>query len=313
MGKTTFKQLTTFRIGGKIKYYRKVSNDSEIISAIKFARENNLQIFIIGEGSDILVSDNDFNGLVIKYIGKKIKLDNHLIIAEAGEVWDDLVKYAVKNNLQGIECLSGIPGTVGAAPIQNIGAYGQELKDIFVSLKAYDVDNEKFVEFSNDDCKFKYRESIFKTREYWQKFLITEVKFKLNKYEDKELDLQDIRNEILRVRSEKFENPKIVGNAGSFFKNPTVNDETLKLLLERFSDLKHFGLKLSAGWLIEKVGWKGKNYKSAGVSKAHALILVNPEGRAKAQDVLELSEKIIEDVHGKFGIELEREVQLINF
>lgn len=317
MGQKNFRDLTTFRIGGVIKNYREVKSKDEISVVISFAKKNKLPIFILGDGSDILVSDKDFEGMVIKYVGNSISRLNNILTVEAGMNWDSLVEYSVKNNLQGMECLSGIPGTVGSSPIQNIGAYGQELKDTFLSLTAYDIEKETFIKFSKNDCEFGYRESFFKKKENWQKYVICDVTFKLSTYKDKDLKLQDIRNEILRVRSEKFENPKEVGNAGSFFKNPIINSNKKDELEKKFPDIKTFSFddkyKISAGWLIEKAGWKGKKYKTAGVSPRHALILINPEGTAKAEDVFDLSEKIIEDVNNKFDIKLEREVQLINF
>lgn len=290
-----FKDLTTFKIGGPIKHFFEVKNDEEIIKAGKFAKENNLKIFILGGGSDILVSDKGFDGVVVKYIGNSVQRIGDRVTAEAGVKWDDLVKFSIEHNLQGLECMSGIPGTVGASPIQNIGAYGQEVKDTLLNLTAFDFEIEKFVNFSNTDCEFGYRESFFKKPENWQKYLITFVTFKLKEYKDNDLSLQNIRDEILRVRNEKLEDPKEVGNAGSFFKNPVVENH-----------------KLSAGSLIDKAGWKGKSFKGAAVSGKNALILINKSGKAKSSDVLELSQKIIVDVKKKFGVVLEREVQCIN-
>ncbi len=335
-GEVSFKKLTTFRIGGNIKKYFEVKTRREIDSAIKYAKSNNLSIFIIGDGSDLLVSDKNYDGMVIKYIGKSYKWNvlPSIVSFQAGMSWDEAVLFTTKRNLQGIECLSGIPGTVGAAPIQNIGAYGQELKDTFISLKAYDLEKRKFVNFNKEDCRFSYRESIFKDKEYWQKYLITEVTFQLVKNGKPEVKyeslknylvklkitsptLSDVRNAVIEIRKGKFENPKEVGNAGSFFKNPIVSKEQKEQLKKDYPDIKTFpfekSFKIAAGWLIEKADWKGKKYKSAAVSPKHALILINPEGNAKAEDVYELSEKIIADIYNKFDIKLEREVQLINF
>jgi len=289
-----FKDLTTFKIGGPIKHFFEVKSDEEIIKASQLAKKDNLKIFILGKGSDILVSDREFDGLVIKYTGKNIERTGNKVIAGAGVRWDDLVKFSVEHNLQGLECLSGIPGTVGASPVQNLGAYGQEVKDTLLNLGAFDFKSEKFVNFSSKDCEFGYRESFFKKPENWQKYLITSVTFKLSKYEDTDLSLQNIRDEILRVRGEKLEDPKEVGNAGSFFKNPIVE-----------------GHKISAGWLIEKAGWKGKTYKGVGVSSKNALILINKSGKASSSDVYDLSKRIINDVKKKFGVTLEPEVQFI--
>ena len=292
-----FKDLTTFKIGGPIKHFFEVKSDKEIIEAGEFAKKNNLKIFILGGGSDILVNDKGFDGVVVKYTGKDIKLENDSVVsAQAGLSWDELVKFSVEHNLQGLECMSGIPGTVGASPIQNIGAYGEEVKDTLLSLRAFEFKSGKFLNFSNKDCEFGYRDSFFKKPENWQKYLIFSVSFKLTKYEDADLSLQNIRDEILRVRGEKLENPKEVGNAGSFFKNPIVENH-----------------KLSAGLLIDKAGWKGKSYKGAAVSSKNALILINKSGKASSSDVLKLSKKIIEDVKKKFGVTLEPEVQFVGF
>lgn len=334
----SLKTLATFRVGGNARYLLEVDSKDELIEAISFAEGKNLPIFVLGGGSDILVSDKNFDGVVIRYVGKGLKLKAEglkvLITAEAGMTWDDLVDYAVRKNLQGIECLSGIPGTVGAAPIQNIGAYGQELKDTFVSLNAYSIDKRKFVKFTKKDCGFSYRESIFKKKENWQKYIIIDATFSLKKNAKPDVNydslktylgqknvknptLQEVRSAILAIRASKFENPEDVGNAGSFFKNPTVDKKLADELKKRFPDipLREQGenYKGSAGWFVEMAGWKGKTYKTAGVSPRHALVLINPNGDAKASDILELSEKIKDDVYKKFGVKLEREVQLINF
>lgn len=335
----TFKDLTTFRIGGKIKYFIEVRNVAQIKEVVSFARNKKLPIFIIGGGSDILAGDKDFDGVVMRYVGKiiktrKLRALKFLVSAEAGVTWDDLVKYAVSKNLQGIECLSGIPGTVGAAPIQNIGAYGQELKDVFVGLRAYDIAKGKIVAFDKQNCQFSYRESIFKTNIYWQKFIITSITLKLDKRKKPEIkydslknyfaernvknpSLKQIRLAVCDIRANKFEEPKDVGNAGSFFKNPIIGKKQGERLKEKFSKielikLENGNFKGFAGWFIESAGWKGKIYKNAGVSSKHALILVNRDGKATSQDIFDLSEKIISDVYKKFGIKLEREVQMVN-
>lgn len=333
-----FKDLTTFRIGGKIKNFVEVKSEADIKKAVAFAKKNNLKIFILGGGSDILVSDKEFKGLVIKYIGKnigiKIQGQKALVMAEAGLNWDDLVANTVKKGLQGLECLSGIPGSVGASPIQNIGAYGFELKDTFVSLKAYDLVNNKFVEFDKKACEFGYRESFFKKPDNWQKYLILSVTLALikngkpvvrydslkNYLAERQIvnpSINDVRNAVLSLRSQKLENPDKVANAGSFFKNPIIDKNTLEDLLKKYPDIPNFAFgndyKLFAGWLIEKAGWKGKSFKNAAVSSKNALVLVNPEGKATSKEILSLQNKIQRDVFTKFGINLEAEVQLIGF
>lgn len=312
----SFKDLTTLKIGGKIKYFFEVKTKEELVEKVNFALSENLPIFTIGGGTDIAVDDKYFEGVVIKYISKNVLFKESLVTAEAGKNWDKLVEETVSKNLKGIECLSGIPGTVGAAPIQNIGAYGQELSDTLVSLTAYDIKNRKFVQFDNKQCEFGYRESFFKNKENWQKYIITDITLKLSKYDDKDLELQTIRNEILRVRSEKLEDPNEIPNAGSFFKNPIVDIQTKQRLENQFPGIASFTFqdkyKLSAGWLIEKTGWKGKKLGPVAVSAKHALIIVNPEGKGSFKDVKNLSDTIISDVNKMFGITLEPEVQYIN-
>ncbi len=324
-----FSDITSFKVGGKIKKYFEVKTRKEIDGAINYAKENNLQIFIVGDGTDILVSDKDFNGVVIKFTGNGYKLNEAKdirITAQAGMKWDDLVEYAVRNEYQGIECMSGIPGTVGASPVQNIGAYGQEVKDTLISLRAFEFKTGKFIDISNKDCEFGYRESFFKKPENWQKYLITSVTFKLNrnnnpvvKYESllnylnerniNNPSLEQIRNAVLTLRKEKLENPDEFGNAGSFFKNPVVDKEVHGIPGYPFGNK----YKLFAGWLINKTGWKGKSYKGAGVSSKNALFIINKSGKAKSSDIAELAQKIIESVKEKFGIVLEPEVQFIGF
>lgn len=331
-----FADITTFHIGGPIKNYFEVKNEEEVRKAVDFAKKNNLPLFIIGGGSDILAGDKEFNGVVIKYTGRDITyLGDGRVKAEAGADWDSLVAFAVEKNLQGIECLSGIPGTVGASPIQNIGAYGQELKNTFLSLTAFDIDRNKFVEFGKEDCDFGYRESVFKRPDHWQKFIITDITLKLTEngkpqvaYDSlknylaenniKNPSLQEVCESVKKIRAGKFENPNESGSAGSFFKNPVLSKVVLGKLKNKYPDIpaiiqKDGMFKCSAGWFIEAAGWKGKKYKNAAVSKMHSLILLNPEFKATAFEVMELSEKIIKDVKEKFGIELEREVQMVNF
>ena len=335
----SLKDYTTFKTGGSAKYLIEVKSKKEIVKAVDFAKKEKLPIFVLGGGSDILVSDEDFKGVVIRYTGEKLKVISNkskaTVTAEAGMGWDKLVHETVKRNLQGIESLSGIPGTVGASPIQNIGAYGQELKDSFVSLTAYDVEGEKFVEFDKEKCEFSYRESFFKKRANWQKFVITEITLELAKDGKPEVkyaslinylnekgikvpNLEQIRDAVLTLRGAKLEDPKVIGNAGSFFKNPIIEKGKLEKLVEEYPSLPFYEMpngfiKLFSGWLIEKAGWKGKSYGAARVSEKNALVITNPEGKATAKEIKALSEAISKDVFNKFGVTLEPEVQYINF
>lgn len=309
-----FKDLTTFKIGGSIRYFFRVNDLDDLIEKVLFAKRRKLPIFVIGGGSNILVTDKYFNGVVIRYVENKIEINNDIVTAKAGVIWDKLVKFTVDNMLQGVECLSGIPGTVGASPIQNIGAYGQELSDTFVSLKAYDIQNERLVVFNKNECKFGYRESIFKQQSHWQKYVILEVSFKLKKFEG--VDLLKSRNDILKLRKQKLEDPKKVPNAGSFFKNPFISLNKKLDLEKKYSDMQFYPVKnkykISAGFLIEKAGWKGRKMGSAQVSPKHALIITNPNGKSKFDDVKKIADSIISDVYRLFGIKLKPEVQYIN-
>lgn len=329
--------LTTFRIGGRAKYFIEVKDSRELSAAVEFAKEKGLPIFILGGGSNILVGDKGFGGVVIKFSGDAIefkKKDGKVLVeAQAGAVWDDLVKEAVERGLYGIECLSGIPGSVGAAPVQNIGAYGQELEDVFSHLEAFDLKKHKIVRFERQDCKFGYRDSVFKRDENKGRYFIVRVGLELNKkgspnitynslkgyLEEKGIDnpdLDETRKAIITLRKKRLEDPGKIANTGSFFKNPIVDDELFNKLKNKYDDMPFFKLnshyKLFAGWLVEKAGWKGKKYRGAKVSDKHALVITNPSGKAKAKDIKDLSDKIRGDVLEKFGVELEPEVQFVN-
>ncbi|MBI2066262.1 UDP-N-acetylmuramate--L-alanine ligase [Candidatus Woesebacteria bacterium] len=334
-----FRNLTTFKIGGKARYLAEVRDREELRGAVSFAKEKGLPIFVLGGGSDILISDSDFNGVVIKYVGDGVNFEEKdgevLVTGEAGLDWDKFVKLSVERDLQGMECLSGIPGTVGASPIQNIGAYGQELKDTFVSLTAYDTKEEKFVNFDKEDCQFSYRESIFKKPGARGRYLITDITLKLRKdtepfvryqslkafLKERNIDspsLSEVREAVLELRGQKLVDPGVIGNAGSFFKNPIVGKDTVLKLQQSYPQIPFYEtngdkVKIYAGWLIEHAGWKGKRYKNAGVSDKSALVITNPEGKATAKEVMELAGKISQDVYKKFGVKLEPEVQYITF
>lgn len=337
--KVPFSKLTTFKIGGEARYLAEVKNKDDVRKAVSFAKKQDLPIFVLGGGSDILVSDSGFGGVVIKYRGDSVKFNKKdgevLITAEAGLSWDKLVEMTVAKNLQGIECLSGIPGTVGASPIQNIGAYGQELKDSFVSLTAYDSKEEKFVVLDKEACEFSYRESIFKNPKNRGRYVIVDVTLRLIKdgkpllaYESlknflrqegiENPTLGQVREAVGALRGKKLDDPRIIGNAGSFFKNPIIEREAFEVLKKKhpeisFHDIGERKVKLFAGWLVENAGWRGKSYGNAKVSDKNALVIVNPEGKATAKEVRELAEKISNDVFQKFGVRLEPEVQYLGF
>jgi UDP-N-acetylmuramate dehydrogenase len=299
--------------------------------------DKNLSMYeklVLGGGSNILFTA-DFDGLVIKNELNGIEVVNEndeevFLKAGAGVVWHELVMYAVARNYGGIENLALIPGTVGASPMQNIGAYGVEIKDTFHELEAVQIDNEHLVRFGHADCAFGYRESVFKNL-YKNQFIITSVTYRLKKNPvintsygaiEKELELMKVENPdiksvaeaVMRIRSSKLPDPARLGNAGSFFKNPELEKRDFEQLKSTYTDIVGYPLsndkvKLAAGWLIEKAGWKGFRKGDAGVHDQQALVLVN-HGRAKGYDIFELSEEIIHSVHEKFGVWLHREVNV---
>ena len=342
MGKKTFginiregvelARLTTFGLGGVAQYYAEVSNGRQLEKAVEFAKQRGLSFFVLGGGSDILVSDKGTTGLVIRLVNKDVKFEGERVVAGAGAVWDEVVRQAVERDLQGIECLSAIPGTVGGAPVQNIGAYGQELKDTFEGLVAYDTKQRSFVEMKKSECGFGYRESVFK--KVRGRYIIFEVILKLKKrgvstvcygslvdyFERlgvKKPSLQQVRDAVVDIRLQKLEDWNENGNAGSFFKNPVVSAGEYEKLKRKYRDIPGFVsgslVKIPAGWLIEQAGWKGKRYKSAAVSKKHALVLINPGRRGRAEDVRSLAKRIVRDINRKFNIKLEPEVQFVGF
>jgi UDP-N-acetylmuramate dehydrogenase len=291
-------------------------------------------LLVLGGGSNILLTRN-VEGLVLKIaIGgiDEVKEDNtHIYVrAGAGENWHEFVQYTMKRNWGGLENLSLIPGNVGATPIQNIGAYGVELKDVFYELEAYDRRGKKVYTFGVNDCQFGYRDSIFKSAEKGR-YIILNVTFILNKVpvlktsygaireELKKMGVQsptirDISEAVIKIRRSKLPDPSDIGNAGSFFKNPVVDQKLFLSISAKYPDMPAYphedqSVKLAAGWLIEQCGWKGYRKGDAGVHKDQALVLVN-YGKATGKEIFELSEKVAASVQKKFGIVLEREVNV---
>jgi len=330
----SLKQHNTFGIDARAKYFFEFT---EIEDLLVFLNSNESlkeeKLIVIGEGSNILFL-NDFDGLIIhpNIPGiQVVKEDRQNIWLEvgAGEVWDELVQYAVDFGLGGVENLSLIPGSVGAAPVQNIGAYGQEVGNVVVKVNGFDLNTMAKREFSAGQCEFGYRNSIFK-RTFKNSFIITSVVFKLEKFpeyvlnygqvEEKasakgEINLSTIRKAVIEIRQSKLPDVKELGNAGSFFKNPEVHSELTEKLKREFDNLpvypaKNGKSKLAAGWLIEKAGWKGVRDGEIGVHEKQALVLVN-YGNATGQQIYDFSEKIKQSVFEKFGVELEREVNCV--
>ncbi|MBN8856141.1 MAG: UDP-N-acetylenolpyruvoylglucosamine reductase [Sphingobacteriales bacterium 50-39] len=290
---------------------------------------------ILGGGSNILFT-HDIDGLVLRneIRGIEVAREDEAYIyvrAGAGEIWHGFVQQALDRGWAGVENLSLIPGSVGAAPMQNIGAYGVEIKDVFHELSAYHLDEKKVYTFSLDDCEFGYRESIFKRR-YKGQFVILDVTFRLNKrphfhteygaireelekMQVRELSIQGISQAVIHIRQSKLPDPAQIGNAGSFFKNPTVPREKFEELREQWPGIVGYpvadsGVKLAAGWLIEQCGWKGFRRGDAGCHARQALVLVN-YGHASGREIFDLSEEIMQSVQAKFGVGLEREVNII--
>jgi UDP-N-acetylmuramate dehydrogenase len=292
-------------------------------------------LFILGGGSNILLTKN-ISGLVLKNEIKGIKIiedheDYVIVESGAGEVWHELVLYCIQNGWAGIENLSLIPGSVGASPMQNIGAYGVEIKDVFAYLSAINIATGELEIFNAEQCKFAYRESVFK-QALKGKYIICNVAFKLSKKAIKNTtygaiedelkkmgisnpSIEDISKAVISIRQSKLPNPAVIGNAGSFFKNPIVSEELVKKLQESYPDIPNYPStngtkKLAAGWLIEKAGWKGKTIGNIGVHKNQALVLVN-YGGGTGEEILALSTAIIDDIKSKFNVELEREVNIM--
>jgi len=289
----------------------------------------------LGGGSNMLLLNN-FDGLVIRMnirgIEHRISHNDVFIEAGAGEVWNDLVNFCVIRGYAGLENLSLIPGSVGASPIQNIGAYGVELKDVFRSCNAFELSTGEFRTFSKEDCRFGYRESVFKG-ELKEQYIIVSVKFQLSltpqfnlKYGAIEQELvsrhitsptiKDVSQVVSHIRVSKLPDPSTIGNAGSFFKNPVISEDIFKSLQIKFPEIVHYPagdskIKLAAGWLIEQCGWKGKVAGHTGTWKNQALVLVN-HGGATGAEVYAFSSQIIDSVYAKFGVSLQREVNIIS-
>lgn len=332
------KQFSTLKVGGNAEYYTEATTQKELLDAVNFAKENYLNITILGSASNIIISDEGIKGLVIKLNNKNIELlDNNQIKAGAGVIWDDLVKFSVQRNLYGIENLSLIPGTVGASAVQNIGAYGQEVAETVMSVKALDLTNNNFIELSNNDCRFSYRQSIFNSQEKGR-YVIFEITYKLAKSgnfslgyqdmayfrEDKDLSLEKVRNEIIKIRTNKLPDYNKLPNVGSFFKNPIIREDELEDIIKKVCDLnpekgsilkgfttREGKIKIPAGLLIEACGLKGYRNENMGIYDKHALIVIHHSKNGTCQDVLDFSRYISETIKEKTGITIEREPTVI--
>ena len=332
----SLKNYNTFGVEAKAHYFVEVHDLHELKYATEFAKINHIKILFLGGGSNLLFTQ-DFDGLVIKLnlkgISEEILDENHVLVsAKAGENWHEFVLYTLSKNYGGLENLSLIPGNVGTCPIQNIGAYGTEIKDHFVSCKALNLETSEIEELSLEDCKFGYRDSIFKTSAKG-KYVIVEVTFKLTTQnhlikteygaistELKSLGIenptiQEVSKAVINIRQSKLPNPAEIGNAGSFFKNPSIPLEQFENLKEKFSEIQGYAngdwVKVPAGWLIENAGWKGKQIGNVASHKLQALVIINATGNASGKEIYDFSTQIIDSVKEKYGIELEREVNIL--
>jgi len=331
----SLKNFNSFGIEASARYFAEISHEDELVELFMDPQWKETPRLVMGGGSNMLLLD-DYDGLVIRMnirgIEHRISHNDVFVEAGAGEVWNDLVNYCVAHQYAGLENLSLIPGSVGASPIQNIGAYGVELKDVFASCRAFEIASGTFKTFTKADCGFGYRESVFKT-ELKGQYIITCVKFHLSlipninlRYGAIEQELQnrgistptikDVSQVVSHIRVSKLPDPSTIGNAGSFFKNPVIDKDTFNRLHQQFPNVVNYpagdGLvKLAAGWLIEQCGWKGKTVGNTGTWKNQALVLVN-HGGATGTEIYALSSQIIDSVYTKFGVSLEREVNIIS-
>lgn len=316
------------------KYYT-FNSVEEVRSFISNDYKSDEKLLVLGGGSNILFTQ-DYKGQVIHNQIKGISVvseDDEFVSVKvgAGEVWHDFVLYAIKNNWGGIENLSLIPGTVGASPIQNIGAYGVEVKDVITSVEALEIETNTLTTFSSEECKFGYRESVFKKEKKGQ-YIITHVVYKLTKKHNVQCNygaitdtlaemggvnptIKDVSDAVIKIRKSKLPNPKEIGNAGSFFKNPEIPTTQFEKLKEKYPNIVGYKVsdditKVPAGWLIDNAKWKGRTFGAIGVHKNQALVLVN-YGEGKGNDIKELSARIQEDILEKYGITLQTEVNII--
>ncbi len=330
----SLKHYNTFGIAVNARYFCEISSLEDLQTLVLSEIFRNNAHLILGEGANILFT-KDFDGLVIKPVIKGIEVvreTEHEIFVKvyAGEIWHDFVMYCCDRNWNGLENLAYIPSSVGAAPIQNIGAYGVEVKDVLDSLEAFNLETKTVEILHNADCRFGYRESVFK-QEYKGKYVICSVTFRLSKCAQfntnytavneelkrmniAEYSAKSIATAITNIRKSKLPEPSEIGSAGSFFKNPTVTEAVYHSLKTQYPNIVAYpvesGVKLAAGWLIEQAGWKGFRAGDAGVHAQQALVLVN-YGQATGTDILNLAQQIMDSVKSTFGVELIPEVNVL--
>lgn len=325
----SLKTFNSFRFEAKAQFFAVINQLDELKAALSWAKLQSIKITLLGEGSNLLLT-GDVIGLVL--INRLKGLDvvehgNHVEMqVAAGETWHQVVAYAVELGYGGIENLALIPGSAGAAPVQNIGAYGVEIKDTLTQVQVMDREDASVYWINASECEFAYRDSLFK-RDWAERYFITAIRLNLMRKPELKLEygglvkslpenptIQQVFDRVCQVRSEKLPDPRLIGNAGSFFKNPIVDNNVYQQVLVKYPDLVAFAVgdswKLAAGWLIDKAGWKGFSENGVGVYEKQALCLVNHDAE-KAEYLLKLEQKLKQDVWQKFGVQLEREpVQL---
>ena len=328
----SLKPFTSFGVDARAAFFAGFASLTELEELLDYVKS---PLLVLGGGSNLLFTQ-DFQGLVARNEIKGIQLieedeDFYYVTAAAGENWHRFVLYCLENNFFGLENLSLIPGNVGASPMQNIGAYGVEIKDVFYSLEAYHITDRTIHTFKAGDCEFGYRESVFKHK-FRNQFVILNVTFRLRKKSDlhiaygaieqelakmhiQEITARNISDAVIRIRTRKLPDPTVIGNAGSFFKNPVISTQLFEKIQLEYPEIPGYPLqngetKTAAGWLIEQCGWKGYRKGDAGCYEKQALVLVN-YGKAKGAEINELAGSIIESVAKKFNIQLEREVNII--
>ena len=330
----SLKNHNTFGIAAKAKYFASFSSEGELVELLKDDICKTVPLFILGGGSNILLTQ-DFDGLVLSNNIKGIKIiaedeKNTSITVGAGEIWHDFVLWSIQKNLSGIENLALIPGLVGASPMQNIGAYGVEVKDVITKVSYIEIESGNQKSFTNSECNFSYRNSIFKD-ELKGRVVITEVVYKLSKTPlnntkygaitdelkrlNKEPSPQSIAQAVINIRSSKLPDPKILGNSGSFFKNPIIETTQFEKLQKDFPEMVGYKVseektKIAAGWLIDNAGLKGYRKADAGVHKNQALVLVN-YGNASGSEIIDLAKEIQQTIKDKYGINIEPEVNIL--
>ena len=316
----------TLGLTAKARFYTELTSRNALPDLLKWADERQLPVLILGEGSNVVLPPV-FPGLVIRNAMSGRRIDGNRVYAGAGENWHAFVDWCCAHDLNGLEPLALIPGTVGASPVQNIGAYGAQLADFDPIVTAYDRATSQWVELDAAQAAYRYRDSVFKAN--LERYVIVEVSFALTpngllkaRYPDLQTRLggegpfapRELFDAVVAVRTEKLHDPRELGNAGSFFKNPEISSELAESIRQRFPDMPVFpvegGSKLSAGWLIDRAGWKGFNESAAGVSPKHALVLVN-NGGANAGDIKTLADKIAASVSETFGVQLEPEPRFV--